>query len=376
MKQKKRTFDKLKLTICVLILFSLSLILLLTIPTAISLAQNRVFVLADTKMESHNIAPQVVIQRAPVLKITDLGILPPKFSSEAVLAKDLDTGQIIYQKNADVQLSPASTTKLLTALVAIEHYKTDEILQVYPEDIVGGSSMGLNVNDKLTFRSLLYGMLLNSGNDAAFTIASNYPGGLPMFVLQMNKKAQALGLQDSHFQNPAGFDNPDHFSSAKDLSKIASIVAINPDLQRVVATKETSVVSFDSTRIYYLKNLNKHHHYIICGDFNIAHKPIDLKNWRANQKHSGFLPEERQWLDQLFDELGFVDAFRLVNQEAEQYTWWSHRGRAWEKNVGWRIDYHVITPGLKPTVKSAFIYKDQRFSDHAPLGLEYDIILG
>ena len=126
----------------------------------------------------------------------------------------------------------------------------------------------------------------------------------------------------------------------------------------------------------YLKNLNKHHHYIICGDFNIAHKPIDLKNWRANQKHSGFLPEERQWLDQLFDELGFVDAFRLVNQEAEQYTWWSHRGRAWEKNVGWRIDYHVITPGLKPTVKSAFIYKDQRFSDHAPLGLEYDIILG
>ncbi len=257
MKQKKRTFDKLKLTICVLILFSLSLILLLTIPTAISLAQNRVFVLADTKMESHNIAPQVVIQRAPVLKITDLGILPPKFSSEAVLAKDLDTGQIIYQKNADVQLSPASTTKLLTALVAIEHYKTDEILQVYPEDIVGGSSMGLNVNDKLTFRSLLYGMLLNSGNDAAFTIASNYPGGLPMFVLQMNKKAQALGLQDSHFQNPAGFDNPDHFSSAKDLSKIASIVAINPDLQRVVATKETSVVSFDSTRIYYLKNLNK-----------------------------------------------------------------------------------------------------------------------
>ncbi|HLB42835.1 MAG TPA: exodeoxyribonuclease III [Gammaproteobacteria bacterium] len=122
----------------------------------------------------------------------------------------------------------------------------------------------------------------------------------------------------------------------------------------------------------YLKKLAMPH--IICGDFNIAHQPIDLKNWRANQKHSGFLPEERQWMDKLFDELGFIDAFRLVNQEADQYTWWSHRGRAWEKNVGWRIDYHLITPGLKLTVKSAFIYKNQRFSDHAPLGMEYDII--
>ncbi len=115
--------------------------------------------------------------------------------------------------------------------------------------------------------------------------------------------------------------------------------------------------------------------YIICGDWNIAHKPIDLKNWRTNQKTSGFLPEERAWMDKLLDEWGFVDAFRVVNPDPDQYTWWSHRGRAWEKNVGWRIDYQIITPKLKPTVKSAFIYKDQRFSDHAPLTLEYDIIL-
>ncbi|OGT59055.1 MAG: exodeoxyribonuclease III [Gammaproteobacteria bacterium RIFCSPHIGHO2_12_FULL_43_28] len=115
--------------------------------------------------------------------------------------------------------------------------------------------------------------------------------------------------------------------------------------------------------------------YIICGDWNIAHKNIDLKNWRSNQKNSGFLPEERAWLDKLFGEMGFVDAFREVNQAPDQYTWWSHRGRAREKNVGWRIDYQITTPGLKPTVKSAFIYKDQRFSDHAPLLLEYDIVL-
>lgn len=126
----------------------------------------------------------------------------------------------------------------------------------------------------------------------------------------------------------------------------------------------------------YLNDLQKNpHEFIVCGDWNIAHKPIDLKNWRSNQKNSGFLPEERDWMDKLFNELGLVDAFRLVNQAENQYTWWSNRGRAWEKNVGWRIDYQIITPGLKPTVKSAKIYTEQRFSDHAPLTLEYDIIL-
>ena len=115
--------------------------------------------------------------------------------------------------------------------------------------------------------------------------------------------------------------------------------------------------------------------YIICGDWNIAHKPIDLKNWRSNQKNSGFLPEERAWLDQVFDGLGFVDAFRVLNQEPEQYTWWSNRGQAWAKNVGWRIDYQIVTPGLKGRLLRTSIYKDQRFSDHAPLIMDYDLTL-
>lgn len=115
--------------------------------------------------------------------------------------------------------------------------------------------------------------------------------------------------------------------------------------------------------------------FIICGDWNIAHKQIDLKNWRGNQKNSGFLPEERAWMDQLFGELEFVDAFREVNQEPDQYTWWSNRGRAREKNVGWRIDYQIVTSGLKNMIKSASIYTDERFSDHAPLIMEYDICL-
>lgn len=111
---------------------------------------------------------------------------------------------------------------------------------------------------------------------------------------------------------------------------------------------------------------------ILCGDWNIAHKEIDLRNWRSNQKNSGFLPEERQWLDELFNTHKFVDAFRSVNSEPDQYTWWSNRGRAWEKNVGWRIDYQVVTPGLRERVLRTEIYKSQRFSDHAPLIMDYD----
>ena len=120
----------------------------------------------------------------------------------------------------------------------------------------------------------------------------------------------------------------------------------------------------------------KRRDYIICGDWNIAHKEIDLKNWRGNQKNSGFLPEERAWLDEVFGSVGLVDAFRVKNQMPDQYTWWSNRGQAWAKNVGWRIDYQVITPGLKEKVLKVDIYKDQRFSDHAPLIIDYDINLG
>ncbi len=113
--------------------------------------------------------------------------------------------------------------------------------------------------------------------------------------------------------------------------------------------------------------------YIICGDWNIAHKEIDLKNWRGNQKNSGFLPEERAWLDKLFDDVGYVDVFRELNQKEDQYTWWSNRGQAWANNVGWRIDYHIATPKLNGAAKKVSIYKKQRFSDHAPLSIDYEL---
>ncbi len=112
--------------------------------------------------------------------------------------------------------------------------------------------------------------------------------------------------------------------------------------------------------------------YIICGDWNIAHKNEDIRNWKGNKKNSGFLPEERAWLDKLFDEEGFVDAFREIEQEEHAYTWWSNRGQAYANNTGWRIDYHVLSPSMKGTVKKTKVYKDVKFSDHAPLIIEYD----
>ena len=125
----------------------------------------------------------------------------------------------------------------------------------------------------------------------------------------------------------------------------------------------------------HLKKLKKaRREIVICGDFNIAHREIDLKNWKSNQKNSGFLPEERAWLSHVFEQVGFVDVYRKLHPETtgEAYTWWSNRGAAYEKNVGWRLDYQIATPGIAARAKAATIYKDQRFSDHAPLTIDYD----
>lgn len=112
---------------------------------------------------------------------------------------------------------------------------------------------------------------------------------------------------------------------------------------------------------------------LICGDWNIAHREIDLKNWRGNRKNSGFLPEERQWLSDVFDRLGWQDVYRTLHPDAGEasYTWWSNRGQAWANNVGWRIDYQIATPALAQRASAAQIYKQQRFSDHAPLIIDY-----
>ena len=125
----------------------------------------------------------------------------------------------------------------------------------------------------------------------------------------------------------------------------------------------------------HLVKLKTEREFILVGDINIAHKEIDLKNWRGNQKNSGFLPEERAWMSHCLEEIGLVDVFRKLNPHPEQYTWWSNRGQAWAKNVGWRLDYHLATPGLAEKAVHEHIYLEQRFSDHAPLVIDYDFTL-
>ncbi len=139
----------------------------------------------------------------------------------------------------------------------------------------------------------------------------------------------------------------------RQLAKFRFLAAMTPHLQRLRAERE----------------------FILVGDVNIAHKEIDLKNWRSNQKNSGFTPEERAWVTHTLDEVGLVDVFRALNPHPEQYTWWSNRGQAWAKNVGWRLDYHLATPGVAALAKTEHIYLEQRFSDHAPLMIDYAFTL-
>jgi len=125
----------------------------------------------------------------------------------------------------------------------------------------------------------------------------------------------------------------------------------------------------------HLKRLTVEREFILVGDVNIAHKEIDLKNWKSNQKNSGFTPEERAWLSHTLDKVGLIDVFRTLNPAPEQYTWWSNRGQARANNVGWRLDYHLATPGIAATAHREHIYLEQRFSDHAPLVIDYDFKL-
>ena len=181
----------------------------------------------------------------------------PSFSARSILIKELTSETILYQKDINVSLPVASTTKIMTALVASEYFKPNSVLKVNDVADIPGTKVGLFKGEDLSFRSLLYGMLLSSGNDAAYSIAENYPGGVLGFVSAMNKKVTELNLKNTHFDNPAGFDSPKHYSSASDLAKITEDALKNFQLARIFATKETDIVSLDKKYTHKLSNLNK-----------------------------------------------------------------------------------------------------------------------
>ena len=233
-----------------IILFAITIVT--TLPTVVNRTENY---LLSQEVPQNN-SEVAGIQKYNIPPVSN-NISVPQLSARAVLAKDLTSNTILYQKDAKVSFPIASTTKIMTALVASEYFKQNSILRVKIGATVGGSKVGLIPGEDLSFRSLLYGMLLNSGNDAAFTLAENYPGGVSEFVSAMNRKAADLDLQNTHFDNPAGFDSPTHYSSAKDLAKITEEALKNASLSRIFATKQTDIVSLDKKYTHSLANLNK-----------------------------------------------------------------------------------------------------------------------
>ncbi|TSC63873.1 MAG: peptidase S11 D-alanyl-D-alanine carboxypeptidase 1, partial [Microgenomates group bacterium Gr01-1014_93] len=207
-------------------LILIAVIALLLVPIITSSTKN-ILVSAEVKIPENNTSILAIqkYNRSPIS--SNLPI--QNFSARAVLVKDLNTNTILFQKDSDNPLPIASTTKIMSALVAASYFKPNSVLVVGNSALVPGSRVGLNPGESLSFRSLLYGMLLNSGNDAAFTIAENYPGGVDKFVEAMNQKAKDLNLINTHFDNPAGFDSPNHFSSASDLSIITEEALKNGD---------------------------------------------------------------------------------------------------------------------------------------------------
>ena len=164
-----------------------------------------------------------------------------------------------------------------------------------------------------------------------------------------------------------------------DFAKLSVISAYLPSGSSSPERQEAKFRFLDHFAPWLQDRMQEHketsREFVICGDWNIAHKEIDLKNWKSNQKNSGFLPEERAWLTRVIEEIGFVDVFRQLDPRPDQYTWWSNRGQAWAKNVGWRIDYQMATPGIAKLATMASIYKESRFSDHAPLTIDYKFTL-
>ena len=247
-------------------------------------------------------------------------------------------------------------------------------------------------------------------------IRSAYSKGLPAWLDQQNTdilcvqelKAQAADMTPDML-SPPGFHGFFHYADKKGYSGVAIYSRIKPDNVivglnipefdaegRYIEAQfgNLSVVSLylpsgssgeerQAVKFKFMEAFMPHlvalyqsgREIIICGDWNIAHTEKDLRNWRGNKKNSGFLPEERAWLSELFNDVGFVDVFRNLHPELEAYTWWSNRGQAWAKDVGWRIDYQIATPGIAGKALSTGIYREQRFSDHAPLMMDYDFSL-
>lgn len=191
----------------------------------------------------------------------------PEVTAGGAVVVDLESGVVLFEKNPEARLYPASLTKLMTALVALDYFAPEQTLTAKRlAPVPGESEMGLAVGDNLTLRNLLYGLLVSSGNDAAYTIADNYPGGIENFMYAMNKRAEGLHMIGTHFTNPSGLDSPKHFTSARDMAFLAIAALKNDLISKIVATYGITVTDATGAKSYTLRNVNQFLGYLYGAD--------------------------------------------------------------------------------------------------------------
>lgn len=221
------------------------------------------FLPGQNKYEKENAA----FNKASILKIPNLPSpapypvnvkreLPPSLSSQGVVIEDLTSGVFLYKKNEEAIFSPASTTKIMTALIALDYYSQDAILEV-SQPHLDGRTMGLLDGEKITVENLLYGLLIHSANDAAYVLAENYPGGISSFVQAMNKKAKEINLEKTNFVNPVGFEDPNHYTTPKDLARLAAFALKDKRIEKIVGIKAITIADVTYTYFHNLENVNQ-----------------------------------------------------------------------------------------------------------------------
>jgi D-alanyl-D-alanine carboxypeptidase len=205
-----------------------------------------------------NITSNLLIQKSfPDNPVLGADATFPVLSAQGALAVDLDSGVSLYEKNPDATLLPASTTKIVTALVALDYYSLNQILTIPKGVSVDGQKMGLYQGEQMTFENVLYGLLVYSANDAAETLAIDYPGGYDAFITAMNVKSKELSMESSHFENPVGLDNPDQITTARDLVRASEVAMRNPEFAKIVGTKSISITDVTGKVKYNLNNVNE-----------------------------------------------------------------------------------------------------------------------
>lgn len=287
--------------------------------SAMSLSKNNVS-LAKTDPKSENKFPTLAVlpksfPKNPVLKD---GLSFPVISAQGAIAADLESGVPLYEKNSNAKLLPASTTKIITALVSLDFYKLDQIL-VVPKGVgVDGQKMGLYVGEQIKVEDLLKGLLVYSANDAAMTLAINYPGGYEAFVATMNAKAQELSMTNSHFENPVGLDGATQETTAKDLLRASEVAMRNTEFAKIVGMESVSISDATGKTKYSLKNVNE-----LLGNVSGV---LGIKTgWTENARENLVTYIERDGHTVVIVLLGSQDRFgetkELINWIFGSYEW-------------------------------------------------------